>query len=151
LSGDTVTAMPSPMANGRPAPTEPRGSRRRTAFRRLPLTLGVLLLVVLAVAGLAYVAAQPSGQAFQGTLVNNLRLAVNVGSCADKDCKDGGSFDIERVEPGKTVVATFQAGSAVNPFVITTLTSRRVGCLFLRYAKVPKIAPVVPLTRAQHC
>ena len=129
----------------------PPASRWQLALRRLPLTLSVLLIVGGAAAGLAYVASGSGGHGMAATFYNDLGETVEVGSCADPKCKSGGSLDAQRVAARQSLLETLRTGSAVNPFLVTTLAGQRVGCLFLSYRRQPRESPVIPLSRVVRC
>jgi hypothetical protein len=136
---------------------QPRGqldlppSRWRVVLRRLPITLAVLLTVGGAAAGLAYVASGSGTHGFPARLTNDLGETVEVGPCAESDCRKGGSLGPQSLAADQELTVGLRTGRSPNPFLITTLAGVRVGCLFLRYAKEPPEAPLVPLSRARRC
>jgi hypothetical protein len=125
-------------------------SRWRIAFRRLPVTLSVLAVVTGGAAGLAYVASGSGVHRFSATLRNDLGQTVIVGSCEHKDCKKDGVTTAYRLAPGQSLTVGFHAGS-VNPILVTTQESKRLGCFFLRYATPPARAPVIRLSEGRSC
>jgi hypothetical protein len=140
--------MTEPFAPGpldRPAP------RWRVALTRLPVTLAVLLVVAGGAAGLAYVASGSGEHRFPATLLNDLGERVQVGACEQDDCKSGGLLNAYLLSPGKRLTVALRPGSTVNPILITTQESKRVGCLFPRYRHAPKTPPLIRLSEARTC
>jgi len=125
--------------------------RVRVALRRLPVTLGVLAVVGGSAAGLAYVASGSGVHRFEAALRNDLGRPVEVGACEQDDCKSGGMLTANRLAPGDRLRIGLRADSVVNPILVTTLESKRIGCLFLRYAKKPAQPPLIGLSRARPC
>ena len=123
----------------------------RLGLRRLPVTLGVLVIVGGGAAGLAYVASGSGTHRFPAILLNDVGQSLEVGACAEDDCKSGGILNAYRVAPGQELTVALRAGDAVSPILITTLAAKRVGCLFPRYRKAPKTPPQIPLSRAHTC
>jgi hypothetical protein len=134
-----------------PGPLDRPQARWRLALRRLPVTLAVLAVVGGGAAGLAYVASGSGTHRFPAVLRNDLGAGVVVGACEEDDCTPGGFVNGFRVPPGGELTVGLRAGSVVNPMLITTLEAKRIGCLFLRYAKAPPRAPVIRLSEAKSC
>ena len=128
----------------------PRG-RGRLVLYRLPVTVAGLVLIGLIVAALTYVARDPGKPGFAATFVNNLPLTVLFASCADARCDNGGNLGVQKLRQGERSRVALRAGPLVNAFELTTQTSRRVGCFFLRFRRPPAVEPVIPLSRAKHC
>jgi len=125
--------------------------RWRIVLRRLPVTLAVLAVVIGGAAGLAYVASGSGAHRFPARLVNDLGRTVELGECEHSDCKKGGMLTAFTLKPGQGLTVGFRAGSALNPIMVTTPESKRLGCFFLRYANEPARAPVIRLSRAARC
>ena len=138
-------SRPEPDALDRPE------SRRRIALRRLPVTLAVLAFVGGGAAGLAYVASGSGAHRFPARLVNDLGRTVEVGECEHDDCKKGGMLTAFTLGPGQRLGIGLRSDSALNPIMITTPESKRIGCFFLRYAKQPAQTPVLRLSSAPKC
>jgi hypothetical protein len=125
--------------------------RWRLALHRLPVTLAVLLVVGGGAAGLAYVASGSGTHRFPAMLLNDLREPVQVGACAQDDCKSGGLLNAYRLAAGERLQIALRAESAANPILITTLEAERVGCLFPRYEEKPQTRPLIRLSTARSC
>ena len=125
--------------------------RWHVALRRLPVTLAVLAVVGGGAAGLAYVASGSGAHRFPAHLVNDLGRTVELGECEHEDCKMGGMLTAFTLEPGKRLTVGLRTDSALNPILITTPESKRLGCFFLRYAKKPERTPLIRLSSAQKC
>ena len=134
-----------------PGPLDRPQQRWRLALRRLPITLAVLAVVGGGAAGLAYVASGSGTHRFPAILRNDLGATVVVGACEEDDCTPGGIVNGFRVPPGQELTVGLRAGSVVNPTLITTLEGKRIGCLFLRYAKTPARPPVIRLSDGRSC
>jgi hypothetical protein len=133
-----------------PGPLDQAPSRRRTALRRLPLTIAVLAIVGGSAAGLAYVASGSGTHRFRATIRNDLGRVVQVGGCEKDDCT-GGMLSSYRLAPGRLLSVGLRPGGVVNPILVTTLESKRLGCFFLRYAEEPSRPPLIRLSSAQPC
>jgi hypothetical protein len=139
------------MSGYEPGPLDRPQPRWRVALRRLPVTLAVLLVVGSAAAGLAYVASGSGTHRFPATLLNDLGQTVEVGACAESDCKSGGILNAYRLAAGQELTVALRAGSAANPILITTLAGKRVGCLLPRYRRAPMTPPLLRLGQAHPC
>lgn len=129
---------------------KPRTERWRVVFRRLPLTLAVLAVVGGGAAGLAYVASGSGAHRFPATLQNDLGRPVELGECEEDDCTPGGMLVGYRLDAGQKLRVGLRT-SVINPILITTPESKRIGCLFLRYAEEPATTPLILLSASRPC